>query len=466
MAEQSDDAQDAQTPQSPQETEEVTPQPPPPNRFWRALNPVISRVPHTKAFHSRIAKGQESLREVRLEKYEQVTSVSPDVKSSLFVEFDRNTRQLSEVELWIEMIQFYMGVLIGLIILSLFLVMPPLAAEFFPPFSDWNSHGLWNWSLEFLWSLLVAPLAFAIIFVPFLVTTGAGAKVENFLNLDRLMALWASFLLLVASGYLYALYTGGMAAQPPLFRQRPFFYFTLQTGFFLPTIFVLSVPGRLFFRSLESRKQAVQTRAFVIDELLNILHRHEEPGYELIWSEFTHRKWLAERLEAIASCMENHFPRYFITGVPEMDRWATLTASEMANGVRATIKWVFAPTRNTREEFKARIVKYFIAALASEWGKFDRVTAEKLSRKEGLRARVVSVVTALFTAAVPILLLLLVRRLQLVAEPLLTYLTVGSYIWAALSLLSHLDPHYNTKLAALKDLTKTLPFGKRGGDDS
>jgi hypothetical protein len=136
----------------------------------------------------------------------------------------------------------------------------------------------------------------------------------------------------------------------------------------------------------------------------------------------------------------------------------------MANGVRELIKWVVAPTMYTREEFKARIVKYFAAALASDWGKFDRVAPEKLSRKQGIKDRAASAVTSLLTAAVPILLLILIKSLRIVvAEPLLTYLTVGSYIWAALSLLSRLDPQYAVKLGAFKDLTKMLP-GRKGGE--
>lgn len=147
-----------------------------------------------------------------------------------------------------------------------------------------------------------------------------------------------------------------------------------------------------------------------------------------------------------------------------MDRWTDRAASEMANGVRETIKWLIVPTTHTRVDFKERIVKYFTAAIASNWGTFNRVPAEKLSRKQGLKLRAASALTPLLTAAVPILLLLLLKKLAVVAEPLSTYLTVGAYVWAALSLLSHLDPQYAAKLGALKDLTKTLPFGKKSDE--
>ncbi|PYS47310.1 MAG: hypothetical protein DMF68_16330, partial [Acidobacteria bacterium] len=224
-------------------------------------------------------------------------------------------------------------------------------------------------------------------------------------------------------------------------------------------------PFRLFDNALENRKRGLHTRAVIIDELLNILIQAEQDDYELVWPGLTHRAWLTKRLETVASCIETHFPRHFLTGTPEMDRWTGRSASEMANGVREMVKWVVVPSAHTCEDFKARVNKYFAAALASEWGRFDRVSAENLFQRKGMMDRVASLVSAVLTAAVPILLLLLLSRLDVVAEPLLTYLTVGAYIWAALSLLSQLDPQYATKMAALKDLTKTFPLGKKDGGE-
>jgi hypothetical protein len=80
-----------------------------------------------------------------------------------------------------------------------------------------------------------------------------------------------------------------------------------------------------------------------------------------------------------------------------------------------------------------------------------------------LKSRLINFAKALASAAVPIVVLLLVKRADLVPEgTVLNYLTAGAYIWAALSFLSGLDPQYGVKITALKDLAGFLPIPGKG----
>jgi hypothetical protein len=425
------------------------------------LERFISRIPYTNEFGARIERDQKWLFEARLRKYKTIKSIDSDLKEKLDSEFQFIAAELSNAESGIEAALFYARGLTLTMVFALYVTGPPLVAKFFSSLFGWGLHGFWWWALELFLSVLTGTLAGAILFLPAIAFRSSEQWVYDFFNVDRLRVYWGVMLLTLACGYLYAVYSNRLVARPWPFSHRLSFYLLIQAGFSFPLLFALQMPYRLFLRSLQSRKQRFHARGVIIDQLLNILYDLEDDLEQFDWTKFWYRASLTRQLEVVASCIESHFPRHFLTGAQETDRWVDRSTTEMANGVREMIKWIVAPNANTYEGLKARVIKYFTAALASEWGEFDRVPAQELSPKQSVKDRVTSAVTALLTAAVPVLLLLLLRRLGVVvAEPLLTYLTVGSYIWAALSLLSRLDPQYAAKLGALTDLTKILPLGK------
>jgi hypothetical protein len=437
------------------ETSESSENPPPRNRLRR----IMSRLPYTGEFAKRIVEVQDTAFKARQEKYEKMTSVNEDLKQKYSFEFDYAARDLSRTESWIDSALFFTIWVVFAVAIPLFVFAPIGIARLFQATITWP-HGIWWSLLEVILVVIGGVVAVIIITLPFFVL---GSNVQDFFNLDGIVLSWATVLLIVSSCYLYALKAGRIHWS--LLRYELAACFIIQVGFATPLFLLTSLTYRSFDKVIERRRQKLHTRAVIIDEFLNILTEIESPNYESKWTEFSHREWLTHRLDTIASCLENYFSRHFLTAAPELNRWTDRETTEMANGVRELVKWIVTPYERTRENFQARIVKYFTAALASAWGNFDRVPAEKLSRRQGLRDRVASAITALLTAAVPVLLLMLLRRLNVIsAEPLTTYLTVGAYVWAALSLLSKLDPQYAAKLGALKDITSTLPFGKKGGE--
>lgn len=462
MAKQTVDSEVQHTEQLPEDAQVASQEPAPRS----LLNRFVSRVPHTKAFHNWMTERREGRFKERLDKYQKLESISPDTKKKLSFEFEYGARQLAQVDSWLEMVRFYSKSLVIVTIVLIWVAVPPMVARFFPHLTGRGFQGLLGWALELVVSLLTCALALLIIFLPIYFMVGSEERVNDFFNANGLIVCWSAVLLPLACTYLYALYAGRLVTWPWYLSHKLVFYSAIQTGFGMPLFISFVMPSRILRKALNDRRLRVQTRAVIVDELLEILSTIEDPKYGVTWAELSHRGSLTMRLTSVASCLENHFPRYFLTGVAEMDRWTGHNATEMANGVREMIKRIVASNAYTLEDLKARVVKDFAAALASDWGTFDRVPAEKLSRKQGVKDRATSAIRVLLTAAVPVLLLLLLKRLRVVmAEPLLTYLTVGAYVWAALSLLSRLDPQYAAKLGALKDINSILPFGKKGGDD-
>lgn len=212
------------------------------------------------------------------------------------------------------------------------------------------------------------------------------------------------------------------------------------------------------------RRRATETYpdAIITDCFLNILWKLERPAVH--WVDVRFKGELIGELEKAASCMERSLPRRLRTGNLITDNWLKDRSQQMAAGVRSLIKWLYTPQLDTRDQFTSRVTAYLTFAASGDWDSFELQEPEKLSRPELIRTRARFIVTAIFSAVVPLSLLLLFKRLGVVAEPTLTYLTIGAYIWAALSLLASMDPNYSAKLTAMKDISSLLPFSKRKED--
>jgi hypothetical protein len=203
-------------------------------------------------------------------------------------------------------------------------------------------------------------------------------------------------------------------------------------------------------RWLARRAGETNTNAFLIDGLLRaLLDVEKNPGS---WPDVKFRKGIIARLESVAVCLEL-LPAQLRSGHLATDHWVENSAAEMAAGVRGLTKWVVNSKPHTREKLLARLAADLSHAARGDWNGFERVTPEKLTRPELIRHRAANLFKALAAAAVPVLALLVVKQFGLVQDAtVLDYLTVGVCIWAALTLLSGLDPHYGVKITAIKDI--------------
>jgi hypothetical protein len=430
------------------------------------LKRILRRIPFTKAYQERIQERSDEIFNERKSSYAKLKLVDQTLKDKYESEFELGAKQLAETKAWVEEFQSYADkLMVGLFLLTP-LVAPVLIARFVLRLPDAQGTGFKWFATEFLMSLITAFLGFIVLFLPAVPASKTSPKLDEFINLTGFFFVWAGVLFLVASYYDYRLYVHRL---PFNLSGKSTFYFVNQAGLSIPFLLLVALLYRLGNNAVQRRKKRMHTREVIIDELLSMLKQMDWSIYGLPgsgWSRFWHRETLTTQLETVASCIENNFGRYFPTGANSFNRWTEQTTAEMATGVREVIKWLVESGANTPARLRERVTKYFFAALAGDWGQFDRIPIEASSRREGIRSRIRAVVTALTTAVVPLLLLFVLTRLHILNEPLLTYVTVGAYIWAALSLLSLLDPQYSGKIAALKDLTSILPFaGKKDGRD-
>jgi hypothetical protein len=218
-------------------------------------------------------------------------------------------------------------------------------------------------------------------------------------------------------------------------------------------------PALATFRSwLDRRAQRIYTGTFLVTEFFSAL-ADVEGTTARDWADINFRKKVIARLEKVATCVERVIPAQMRSGNPATDQWLSESAEEMAAGVRALAKWVMTPKADTREQLVTRLASNLVHAARGDWDGFERAKPERLSRPDLIRTRGANLLKAAALASIPILVLLAVKRLGLAPDgTVLTYLTVGGYVWAALTLLSGLDPAYGAKITAIKDITGFLPL--------
>src|SRR5262249_27966099 len=110
------------------------------------------------------------------------------------------------------------------------------------------------------------------------------------------------------------------------------------------------------------------------------------------------------------------------------------------------------------------ISRYLVLAVEGDWDGFERSDPQIISRPEFVRSRIRAGAIAILSALIPLAVLAAVKRFNLIEGAVLSYLTVGAFIWTGLSLLSQVDPSYGSKLSAIKDISSLLPLPKRDKD--
>ena len=231
---------------------------------------------------------------------------------------------------------------------------------------------------------------------------------------------------------------------------------------YVSAVLIMSYLLALVNRALIMRRKRMWPNAVVADLFLDVLWKTEKHPQE--WKEVEFKREVIRKLEEIAHCIEDDLPFRLRTGNAGADFWQKQTAEQIGAGVRNLMRWVYTPKEDTRQQFINRTSNYLVLVLNGDWDGFERAEPQTVSRPELLRSRLKTAVTAVLSAMVPLLILLVVKRLNLIEGVVLSYLTVGAFIWTGLSLLSQVDPSYGSKLAAIKDISSLLPLPKRDKD--
>jgi hypothetical protein len=391
-----------------------------------------------------------------LKKFNALKSLDDDTKRRLRAPVRHYEIQLAAAEVWSDSIMRVVLIFVTSLALSGALVSPYLFIKF--AVKPTGSYSIFKPPDFISYGMLVWGLALFILFLPEFVTDKFSRKAQTYAAISKLSFGWTGAVALAYGIWVSQLLLAARHAQLILFDQSIGIGLTGVLGFLVTAAPVVSL-GVWVRTLLERRTSEVYPYAVVVDGFLGILWEVEDRPSR--WAEVDFKRQLITQLEKVAFCIDRYLPRRLRTGDMATDGWLEESSEQIAAGVRDLVKWVFTPKRDTREQFISRIALSFEYAARGEWDNFERVPPEKLSRPEILRTRIRTIFGALLSAAVPVLLLLLLKNLKIVVEPILTYLTVGAYVWAALTFLARLDPDYAAKLTAIKDISQLLPLPRR-----
>jgi hypothetical protein len=213
--------------------------------------------------------------------------------------------------------------------------------------------------------------------------------------------------------------------------------------------------GMLFLAAadfLETRFERSTRRMFptavIVNELVDLLYQTETKSKR--WPEVDFRRELLFRLNVIAVCIERHLSQSLLTDEEIVNGKIKETCARIAADVRATASSVVFSKRDTEETFKTYLTQCLIHVDGGQWGLMKQTKPQAVSTPKRLRTRAKAILTGVLSASIPLVGLVFLWRWSIVEGPLLGYLTGGSVAWAALSLISQLDPDYGNKLRALE----------------
>jgi|ERR1043165_4741049 hypothetical protein len=419
--------------------------------LWRLIHPIKN--------HRKEEKALVNKRVLKLTKrFDRLTSIGEEDKTELRGSFEKVWRLLTERNLWAEVPARFFTIPMVIVAIVLFLQAHNLSRLFSPKLADLLSQDI----SPRRWLALAA--ASALLYLPGVIASLIFSKSEKeFLAVGKVLSCW---FVLVLLGYF-------------VFIAQAFYFDHALTGvyadfvaaaaymlFFLGCILSALYPIVLVVNALRKRIRRLYPQDAVTRDFFDILVMLEEGIDKLGEAEF--KQQLISKLEEASRCIEVDLPRRLRAGEAASDAWIKTRAEEMAAGVRSLIKGVVTPNQYTYEWLQRHVADYFVHSLRGDWDSFERVTPEKVSPPQLLRTRALRFLRALGSAAVPLVILLIVYKWNLVPDPtVFGYLEVGALAWAALGFVAQLDPDYAAKITAVKDVAGLFkPSGKESNEKS
>jgi hypothetical protein len=239
--------------------------------------------------------------------------------------------------------------------------------------------------------------------------------------------------------------------------------FTVATLLLLDTL-ITDIPKRFKRRQL--------TKDFptgvITDNLLDILYWVERKDTD--WGSSKTAQIILPHLEKIAVALQSLADQMRI-GDLATDFWYRQAMNQKADSVRNLKKWVLTPQPQTRTDFQKRISETLIQLLERNWDAFlapekpkeDQVDEEdkKAAQSEWRRSfgfRLWRTTRQIIAAFLPLIIVLVwLRYLPPITEPLASYITIFTIVWAVLAILHIIDPTAATEI--LEPVSKFVGAG-------
>jgi hypothetical protein len=216
---------------------------------------------------------------------------------------------------------------------------------------------------------------------------------------------------------------------------------------------VTFIPSLLVFLEIYERWLLRNAPRYnLIHELILVLMRLTEGGAKFSHNET--KRYIISHLEQSAICLSIGIPKS--AALPTLANRAILQekCSGAANAIRALQVGVALPDSKTQEHLETVVLETTVAVAHDTLDSLPRETA---SDNIGRRSRVMQVVRTVIVSIVPLVVLLTMRYAGLrLSSAFNNWAIIIAIIWAVITILSLLDPLYESRLKVMGDFISTI----------
>jgi hypothetical protein len=429
-------------------------------RFVRRLPRVLTYLPPTRRFRWRLHLLITKYAKQRMQRFDALKVLDAATKNQVRPQIRKFETQLAAVETW-----EYIFTLAMFLVLPAAIIVGQSFVQFYSSNDPLNIIPVpaagWLKLVHFVLFLISLVIWFYIFFWPALMF----AKGDRIASLPLIIG-WPMILTCVyAVGYFY-IYTHFQAGPA---RYSIYLLIAVLRGaylyFYIFLVVLLVTPVALVVSyAFGQRKRALYPQATICDGLLALLALLEK--YPTDWLTQRHKRTMITQMEDVATCIERELLNQLRAGDAGTNAQMTELAVEMAAAMRDFKQWVLTPKPDTYEHLRRALADNFLQATTGHWDFFWRRTPLKVSLAEGIGKRATGSLRTLAGGALPVLVLLTVRRLGLPLDgQLAQYLTFGVVLWSVITLLRLIDPHFGSTLDSLDKIKSLLPGLGKGKSD-
>lgn len=368
-------------------------------------------------------------------KYLHVSDV--DTKYRLLPRARHFEVRLAAIQLWYDVIE-------SLVVNPIFMLARLIQIGFILIIALWfHSNPSWNWlSYIFLYEVAAFATYYLVLVLPTLVLSSYS------------LAQWC-WLVIVLVTCATGLYQTVATAGNNFDNVLPTLSFFVMLS--LSSIIIATIINGILLALSRIIRNARYPGAVVVDGLLEILYLVETKSGQ--WTDFNFKRLLVNKIEEVAYCVQNNFPRLLRSGDEATNVWLRNNTHEIAAGFRELKKSVLLSKPSARTQFVADISASVINATLGNWLEIKKAPSEEFPLPQSWRIRIAEFFRAFLVGAGPFLLVWIVQKLPFnLPTELLNPLIIPTVLWAILTLITKADPLYKDKIGALKDLTPLLPM--------
>ena len=197
--------------------------------------------------------------------------------------------------------------------------------------------------------------------------------------------------------------------------------------------------------------------AYIIHMIIKLIIKLERNPN--LWMDIHFRKELILDVEKTALCIEKDLFRNLKSGDKVSDHWLETIARQIATAFREKKFWILTPKVDTYDYLIRNLLDSLINLVEGNWDALEKKEPEKISFKQTWFDFMKNTIKVIVVGGIPIFALFLIQNSSLaLVVPFRDYAIGGAILWALFTTITTLDPLFDNKISAIKEIINLLPL--------